>query len=70
MADVGPGVNEIRLKDAAGIYRVFYVAKLADGIYVLHCFQKKTQKTDRRDIDLARVRYLELLEEKRDEQRS
>ena len=40
-----------------------YVAKLADAIYVLHCFQKKTQKTSKTDIDLAATRYRELLKE-------
>ncbi len=44
-ATVGPGTNEIRIKDEGSQYRVFYVAKFEDGIYVLHCFLKKTQKT-------------------------
>jgi phage-related protein len=63
MVSVGSGVREIRLRDEQGIYRVMYVAKLADRIYVLHCFQKKTQGTSKADIGLARKRLVELLKE-------
>lgn len=59
--DVGSGVNEIRVRDSNGIYRVMYVAKFADAVYVLHCFQKKTQKTSASDIDLAKKRYNSLV---------
>jgi phage-related protein len=44
---LGAGVNELRLKGEDGIFRVFYIAKLADAVYVLHCFRKKTQQTIR-----------------------
>lgn len=60
---VGDGVKEIRVRDATGAFRVMYVAKFADAIYVLHCFQKKTQQTSQQDIDLARDRYRDLLKE-------
>ena len=60
---VGPGVKEIRIRDAAGIFRVIYVAKFADVVFVLHCFQKKTQKTSKADVDLAAKRYRDLLKE-------
>lgn len=63
MASIGSGVREIRLRDEHGIYRVIYVAKLADRIYVLHCFQKKTQATSKMDIELAKRRLTELLRE-------
>ena len=63
MPSIGAGVVELRLWDEAGTFRVVYVAKLADAIYVLHCFQKKTQQTAKRDIDLARKRLKELLKE-------
>jgi phage-related protein len=63
MASVGPGVRGIRVRDDAGIFRVMYVAKFTDAIYVLHCFQKKTQQTSRGDIELARTRYKELVKE-------
>ncbi|RDJ20225.1 type II toxin-antitoxin system RelE/ParE family toxin [Bosea caraganae] len=62
MPTVGAGAFEIRVSDEAGMFRVFYVAKLADAVYVLHCFEKKTQKTDKRDIDIGRARYVELKE--------
>jgi phage-related protein len=58
MPDVGAGAYEIRYRDVAnGAFRVMYVAKFADAVYVLHAFQKKTQKTDKSDIALAAKRY-------------
>ena len=56
---VGPGVKEIRIH-VLGEWRVIYVAKLHDTVYVLHAFHKKTRKTSRRDIDLARQRYRQI----------
>jgi len=56
MQIVGPGVNEIRIH-VLGEWRVIYIAKLRDAVYVLHAFQKKTQKKSRSDIDLARQRF-------------
>ncbi len=47
----------------AGTFRVVYVAKLADAVFVLHCFQKKTQQTAKRDIDLAKKRLKDLMKE-------
>jgi phage-related protein len=63
MPGVGSGVQEIRIRDAAGAFRVIFVAKFAAAIYVLHCFQKKTQKTSKRDLDLAEKRYRDLTKE-------
>jgi len=63
MNAVGRGVREIRIRDAAGAFRVLYVAKFDDAVYVLHCFQKKTQKTSKTDMSLARQRYRDLLKE-------
>lgn len=60
---VGSGVREIRIREASGTFRVIYVAKLSDAIYVLHCFQKKTQQTSKPDLDLASKRYRDLLKE-------
>lgn len=54
---VGKGACEIRVRDGTGAFRVIYVAKFADAIYVLHAFQKKTQKTAKGDLDLAAKRY-------------
>ena len=53
MRAVGPGVKEIRARDATGAFRVIYLAAKPEGVYVLHCFQKKTRKTRKADIDLA-----------------
>ena len=63
MNAVGRGVREIRIRDAAGAFRVLYVAKFDDAVYVLHCFQKKTEKTSQADMNLAARRYRDLLKE-------
>ncbi|HER34328.1 MAG: type II toxin-antitoxin system RelE/ParE family toxin [Halothiobacillaceae bacterium] len=60
---VGAGVDEIRIRDDSGAFRVLYVAKRAGVVFVLHCFQKKRQKMSRRDLDLAGKRYRELMRE-------
>lgn len=60
MPDVGRGVIEIKIREASGAYRVFYVASQGDAVYVLHCFQKKSQQTEKRDIELGKQRYREL----------
>ena len=57
MASLGPGACEIRVRDPNGAYRVIYVAKFADAVYVLHAFHKKAQKTTQGDLDLAKQRY-------------
>lgn len=57
LPDVGPGTHEIRVRDHAGAFRVIYVAKFEDAVYVLHAFQKKTRKTSPKDIELAKQRY-------------
>ena len=67
MSGIGAGVTEIRVRDTSGIFRVLYVAKLPHAIYVLHCFQKKTQKTSLADIELAKTRYRHLIEEIKNE---
>ena len=63
MPSIGDGVKEIRVNDEAGTFRVIYLAKLADAVYVLHCFQKKTQETSQKDIKLARRRFKDLMKE-------
>lgn len=60
MPAVGPGAAEIRVRDETGAYRVIYVARFADAIYVLHAFQKKSQKTARADLMLAAQRYRDI----------
>ena len=61
MQEVYSGVHELRLKDASGIFRVFYYLKSADAILVFHAFAKKTQTTPIREIEIARKRLLEML---------
>jgi phage-related protein len=55
--EVGAGTREIRLRDISGIYRVMYVAKFEEAVYVLHCFDKKSQVTSRQDKAIAESRY-------------
>lgn len=57
MPTIGKGVEEIRVRDDSGAYRIIYTARLANTVYVLHAFQKKTQATSKRDIDLAKQRF-------------
>jgi len=64
MPTVGAGVREIRIRDAAGAFRVIYIATFADAVHVLHAFQKKTQQTARRDIELAAERLRKLKRER------
>ena len=63
MTSVGTSVSEIRIWDEAGTFRVIYVVKFENAVYVLHCFQKKSQKTAKKDIDLAAKRYKDLIKE-------
>ena len=60
MRAVGPGVMEIRVH-RGGAFRVLYVAKFREAIYVLHCFGKKMQETSQDDIDKAKRRYAEVV---------
>lgn len=57
MPSIGKGVEEIRVWDESGTYRIIYTARLVDAIYVLHAFKKKTQATSKRDIDLAKASF-------------
>lgn len=62
--DVGAGVREIRIRDEFGVYRIMFVAKFSEAIYVLHCFQKKTQATSKHDKDITEKRYRAILRER------
>jgi phage-related protein len=57
MSVVGSGVREIRVRESSRAFRCIYLATRPEGIYILHCFQKKTQKTSQRDLDLAQRRF-------------
>ncbi|WP_122152561.1 type II toxin-antitoxin system RelE/ParE family toxin [Paraburkholderia sp.] len=61
MPSIGRGVEELRVWDESGTYRVVYTARVAEAVYVLHAFQKKTQATSQRDVDVAKARYTELM---------
>jgi phage-related protein len=66
MAIVGRGVQEIRIR-TTDAYRIFYIAKFSEAIYILHAFQKKSQKTARSNIELGQQRYKQLLQERQQE---
>jgi phage-related protein len=65
MPTVGKGVEELRVWDDSGTYRVVYVARLREAVYVLHAFQKKTRSTSKQDIEVATHRYAELMRGRR-----
>jgi phage-related protein len=67
MQGIGLGVKEIRIRDSDGIYRVIYVAKFEEAVYVLHAFNKKTEKTSPMDIDTARRAFKRVLAEREHE---
>ena len=63
MKTVGPGVYELREQDERAWYRVFYLKKIAGVVYILHCFEKRTAQTERKDIEVAKERLKRLHEE-------
>ncbi|NWG74012.1 MAG: type II toxin-antitoxin system RelE/ParE family toxin [Rubrivivax sp.] len=65
MPSVGKGVEELRVWDDSGTYRVIYIARFEEAVYVLHAFQKKTRATSKADIEVARSRYAELMQGRR-----
>lgn len=67
ISGVGAGVKEIRIR-TQDAYRVFYVAKFGEAVYVLHAFQKKTQKTSKIDIEIGQRRYQQMLQYRKSEE--
>ena len=67
MPTVGVGVHEIRVWDESGTYRVLYVSKFEEAVYVLHVFEKRSQKTAKGDVQLATGRYTDLLKWRKEE---
>ena len=65
MPSVGLGVNEIRVRDASGAFRLIYIARFVEAVYVIHAFQKKGRKTPKPDIETARRRFRELVQERK-----
>jgi phage-related protein len=66
MSIVGKGVEEIRIQ-TDNAYRIFYIARFEEAVYVLHVFQKKTQKTSSDDIELGQQRYKQMLQQRQDD---
>ncbi len=63
--EVGAGTREIRIREADGAFRVMYVAKFEEAVYVLHCFQKKTRATSQQDKRIAEARYRAIVSERK-----
>lgn len=63
---IGPGTREIRIRSIDGAFRVLYVAKFDEAVYVLHCFDKKSRKTSPKDVAMGKRRYNAMLQERRD----
>lgn len=61
MPSIGQGVEELRVRNATGAYRVIYTARLADAVYILHAFQKKTHRAAPANIELARQRFKQMM---------
>jgi phage-related protein len=66
MSIVGKGVEEIRIR-TDDAYRIFYVARFEEAVYVLHVFQKQTQKTARSDIEIGQQRYKQMIQQRQDD---
>lgn len=64
LTSIGPGVREIRVRDDTGAFRVICLARLVDAVYVLHCFRKKSQRTPQGDIDIARRRLQQVMQQR------
>ncbi len=61
MQSIGAGVQEIRIRDEFGAFRIIYTVRIQNAVYVLHAFQKKTQKTLKHDLDIASLRLRQIL---------
>jgi len=64
---VGSGVQEVRIHDKGNAYRVFVLTRFEDAVYVLHVFQKRSQKTGKSDLRVAKSRYADLLRWKQEQ---
>lgn len=64
MSSMGKGVFELRLRDASGAYRIIYLVKRGEHIYLVHAFKKKAEKTPKKNIDIATKRIKKVLHEK------
>jgi len=62
--EVGAGTKEIRINLDDGLFRVMYVAKFAEAVYVLHCFKKKSRVTSKQDKEIATSRYKAVIKER------
>jgi phage-related protein len=69
MPSIAPGVFELKDTDKRTWYRMIYLARVEDTIYVLHCFEKSTAKTERRDLHTAEQRWKRVQQRRREERK-
>lgn len=67
MTEIGRGVEEVRLRGSSGAYRILYIARFEQAVYILHCFVKKSRRTSEYDKRIAKARFQSVLEEQRSE---
>jgi len=67
MESVGKGVWELKTSDERTWYRVIYLTRIGDALYVLHAFEKDSRKTDRRDIEIAKSRFKLVVAQRRED---
>ncbi|HKO14583.1 MAG TPA: type II toxin-antitoxin system RelE/ParE family toxin [Acidobacteriaceae bacterium] len=70
MRSIGPGVYELKESDERTWYRAIYLSKIGNVIYVLHCFEKDSRKTDRRDIQVTKERYKRVIQRIQEQKRN
>ena len=68
VGQVGKGVEEIRIKDNSGLYRVFYFTRIKNSIIIFHAFRKKTQKIPQKEIETGKQRLKEMLDDYKEEE--
>ncbi len=61
MPSIGLGVEELRIRDESGAYRVIYIARFAEAVFVLHAFRKTTQAASQHDLDIAKNRFAQIV---------
>ncbi len=65
MTEIGRGVEEVRLRSSSGAYRILYLARFEEAVYILHCFIKKSRRTSEHDKRIAKARFQSVMEELR-----
>jgi phage-related protein len=65
MPEIGAGTYEVRVREPSGWYRAFDVTKFEEAIYLLHAFEKKTNTTSKKDKDIGKTRYRDMVQRRK-----